>query len=270
MQRCDICIEEQCKCNGVCQRKCCDHCARIATCNKILQPTIRITTKCTQSCIHCCFQCSPKRIEQMSVETARTVKEFLSNNRIVVAALMGGEFCCNPDWKEIFDIIIPGLEAVRLVSNGDWNEDTAIFLARFPNLRVGISKDCWHKNTNVDRAASLCEKHGIEHRIATEDETTRDSIVPVGNGELHVSTYSMFQCYCQNPEHKYSFLIDEAGWIYKCGFGQWEYATVAKYAKGGFAACFKEFNQTFYGVFVPNCKTCARAYAYSKEKKEKS
>jgi MoaA/NifB/PqqE/SkfB family radical SAM enzyme len=205
----------------------------------------------------------------MSVETSRTVKEFLSSNSIRFAAIMGGEFFCNPDWKEIFDIVIPGLESVRLVSNGDWNDNAADFLARFPNLRIGISKDRWHTNANVERAAKLCEKHGIKHRIAADDETTSESVVPVGNGQLHLSTYSMFQCYCQNPEHKYSFLIDEDGWIYKCGFGQWEYATVAKYAKGGFAAVFKEFNQIFYREFIPNCRECARAYAITKQEKFK-
>ena len=54
----------------------------------------------------------------------------------------------------------------------------------------------------------------------------------------------------------YSFLIDEDGNIYKCGFGVLKYANVSTYIEGGFKARFKDFNKRFYGVFISSCSSC--------------
>lgn len=260
MQRCNICIEEGCLGKRNCH---CEKCARIMECNKILRPTIRITTKCTQSCSHCCFSCSPKKSEMMSVETARDVKGFLNSNEVEIVTLMGGEFFCNPAWKEIFEIIIPGTIRTRLVTNGDWADDPEVpkFLKKFPTLKVSISKDRWHTNKNVDKAVAACVEQGLNHNIASKEETSEDSIVPIGNSSFDsFGFYSMFGCWCHNPVHMYSFLIDEEGGIYKCGFGMWRYANIKDHLKGGFDKVFKEFNQKFHSEFISNCRSCSRAY----------
>jgi hypothetical protein len=269
IQRCDICIEEECKGAHNCY---CDTCKNIAKCYKFLHPTIRITTKCTQSCIHCCWSCSPKHTDMMSIETAKQIRDFILSNNIQVISLMGGEFFCNPDWKNIFSTLISdAIISVRLVTNGDWahnpkDHSTIEFLSGFSNLRISISKDSWHNNINVEKAVKQCKSHKIQYNVATDKETTQESIVPVGKGSLHFSTvYSMFGCYCHNPEHSYSFLIDETGKVFKCGFGLWNYTHVSKHLTGGFNVRFKEFNQVFNSVFISNCASCARQYAVSKD-----
>lgn len=68
----------------------------------------------------------------------------------------------------------------------------------------------------------------------------------------------MMGCYCHNPANKYSFLIDEEGYIYKCPFGVWEYANVSDYLNGGFSVRFKEFNKKFYDIFIISCASCIR------------
>jgi hypothetical protein len=203
----------------------------------------------------------------MSVATAESVSRFLVANEIQVATIMGGEFFCNPDWKSIFDLIIPKLLYVRIVSNSDWVVDPTVvpFLKKFPNIKLSLSFDKWHTNENVEQAAAMCKEAGIEHNIETEAEASTESIVPVGRGDMSFGFFSMFGCYCQRPDKKYSFLIDETGAVFKCGFGMWEYATVQEYEGGGFAARFKEFNKEFYSVFIPNCATCSRSYRRTKK-----
>lgn len=149
---------------------------------------------------------------------------------------------------------------VRLVTNGDWavNEDI-IQQLRYPNLKLAISKDRWHTNTHVEKASELCEKYNIQYKVATEEETSESSIVPVGR-QIYGSFYSMFSAYCFNPEHHYNFLIDEQGDIFKCGFGIWKYANITEYLYGAFNARFKEFNLKFYDCFIPNCGACIRKY----------
>ena len=48
-----------------------------------------------------------------------------------------------------------------------------------------------------------------------------------------------------------ALIIDEDGFIYKCGFGTWSYAKIQEYLNGGFSKQFKKFNQKFYKVFIP-------------------
>jgi len=197
----------------------------------------------------------------MSVEQAHKTAMFLRNNNIKHISIMGGEICCNPDWREIVSILLKDVNYCRLVSSGDTiiEDGAAEFLSGFSNINVSISEDKWHNNVNVDRAIDELVRYGVPHNVATENQTTSDSIVPVGRGDFELGVYSMFSCYCHNPEYRYSFLIDEVGHIYKCGFGSWCYAEVDDYVEGEFAERFKEFNQKFFGTFVSNCKSCSRS-----------
>jgi hypothetical protein len=196
----------------------------------------------------------------LPIKTAKNIKRFLTNNHIKSCTLMGGEFFTHPQWKKIFNIIIPNLIAVRLVTNGDWAvNDTIIKQLTYPNLTVSISNDKWHTNKYVDQAIQLCEKYQVAYNVATAEETTDASLVPAGN-QIYGSYYSMFAAYCFNPQHHYNFLINEDGDIFKCGFGIWKYANIHDYLKGGFNARFKDFNLKFYNTFVPNCGACIRTY----------
>lgn len=262
MNRCDICIEESCKGKHDCK---CDTCNRISECPRFLHAIIRITNRCTQSCSHCCFSSSPRSSIMMSVSKAKQVSTFLETNRIPSINIMGGEFFCNPDWYEILTVLTKATKSVRLVTNGDWacSEDVKEKLSSYltdniNKVRVALSMDMWHTNANVQSAREYLEKIGCEYKVATAEETTPNSVVPVGRGQFHPSIYSMVGCYCGNPIHKYSFLIDELGVIYKCGFGVLNYATVDDYLEGGFRKRFKEFNTKFYSIFILSCSSCIR------------
>lgn len=261
MNPCSYCIEEEC---GGCRKGMCDcsSCKHVDECNKVLRPTIRITTRCTQACGHCCWGSSPSKSDMMTIETAKVIQRFLDANNIWYAAIMGGEIFCNPDWAEIVTILSTGRDYIRIVTNGDWAGTD--FLDRLPapidRFTIAISRDKWHTNTNVDAAIAECEAKGFRYRVTRDDEDDDEGIVPVGRGGFHYGLYSSFSNYCTNPERKYTFLIDEGGVIYKCGFGSWDYATVEEYAEGGFAERFKEFNQIFYKTFISNCASCLRAF----------
>lgn len=262
MVRCDYCIEEECGGDRI-GRCDCDHCDKLESCPKVLRPTIRITTRCTQACGHCCYGSSPKRSEMMTVETARLTARFLDANGIWYASIMGGEVFCNPDWEAIVSILCTGREYVRLVTNGDWVGTD--FLDRLTShrdiLNVAISNDKWHSNANVEAAAAECDAKGFRYCVADPEVENDDNVIaPIGRGEYHYGLFSMFACYCHNPEKHYTFLIDEDGLIYKCGFGVWDYADVGDYVDGGFAARFKEFNRTFYKAWIPSCTACRRSY----------
>lgn len=259
MQRCAICIEEDCNGKKTCH---CDTCSRIKECNKILHPVIRITKKCTQACSHCCFSCSPKCEEMITIKTASQIKQFLNSNNITIATIMGGEFFCNPEWKQIFEILIPGLLYVRLVTNGDWTKDPLVpkFLKKFENIKVSISKDQWHTNKNVDKAIQMCKEYNLNYNIASANETSEESIVPVGRSMDSFNFFGMFGCWCHSPDHMYSFLIDEQGLIYKCGFGIWNYTKIEDHLEGGFSKVFKKFNRRFHSSFISNCRRCSQAY----------
>lgn len=260
-KNCDICLDKTCKgadCN-------CDTCKHRLVCYKSLRPTIRITTKCTQSCRHCCFSCSPKENKMMSVETAVKVNQFIHANRITQMNLMGGEFFCNPDWFDVLSAILKDIpEGSRLVSNGDWvinrNETRKVIaLAQNHGLKVSISRDKWHINANVEAAMTVLTRANIDCNIPTAEEVGEESIVPIGRSMFEYNMYSSLMCYCHKPERMYSFLIDEAGEIYKCGFGVWNYADIHEYIEGGFRERFKEFNSKFYDVFIGSCKYCIRS-----------
>ncbi len=262
MKPCDICLEKTCKATngvGTCN---CKKCKVSNICNRKLRATIRITLKCTQTCSHCCFSCSPTKDTHMSIDTARIIAEFLISNEVHSVNLMGGEIFCNPDWKAILDLLIPAVKYARIVTNGDWSTEMpefAEYLAKYDNLAVSISKDKWHTNKNIELANDLLVKNNVITKTSDLKETD-DGLVPIGRSMYGFGIYSMFGCYCHNPEHEYSFLIDENGKIYKCGFGVWDYANVHEYSSGGFPARFKEFNKVFYSTFIPSCSRCINAY----------
>lgn len=260
---CDICLEESC--NGL--HNCnCRECKVINECPRYLRPTIRITNKCTQECSHCCFNSSPKSNIMMSLETAKEIATFLEMNNILSLNLIGGEFFCNPEWFEIFDLFIKVARSSRIVSNGDWATNGKVrgkiieLHQRYhKKFRIDVSKDKYHTNNNVDKAIEFLNEVGIENKVTDERKASDYSIVPIGRSEYSYSFYSILGCYCENPVHKYSFLIDEVGKIYKCSFGVWSYAKVQDYIEGNFNSRFKEFNKKFYKIFIPSCKSCIRS-----------
>ena len=274
MKRCDICVTEECGGKYNCN---CEECKDRDKCPKSLHPTIRITNKCTQKCNHCAFESSPGSKIMMTLDTAMEIAKFLESNEITYANVMGGEFFCNPEWYEILDCFLRVLRRMRLVTNGDWVENIEVknkiksLIEEYKDkLFIGVSKDKWHTNKNVEKTKEFLSGINANYNIATPEETTDESIVPIGRGQLHYTKYSLFYTYCSNPINNYSFLIDEDGLIYKCGFGTWSYAKIQEYLNGGFSKQFKKFNQKFYKVFIPNCKTCRRcAENVSPEKYER-
>lgn len=132
----------------------------------------------------------------MSVATARAVARLLRSNAITVVNVMGGEFYLNPDWQEILDLIAAAADRVRLVSNGDWAAGGSVadrvvgWLQAHPHVHLSLSRDRWHTNGHVDRAAELCARLGISFNVAEPGQTTPDSIVQVGRGEMEAGFYA--------------------------------------------------------------------------------
>ena len=263
MKPCDICVEETCEGRHDCH---CDTCKVKDKCYRKLHATIRITNRCTQSCMHCCFSSHPKSNIMMSIEQSKKTAQFIKNNEIEYINLMGGEFFCNPDWFEVLSNLVDAAEFARIVSNSDWANNQSVkdklkeFVSKFgKKIYFCLSKDKWHTNKNVDAAKAYLEDIGATVRIATEDQTTDMSIVPVGRarGQYISGIYDVMGCYCHNPENMYSFLIDEEGDIYKCSFGIFSYANIDDYLDGGFSKRFKYYNSKFYKMFIPSCGVCS-------------
>lgn len=262
MNRCDICVEETCKGLHNCK---CETCDKLDKCYRVLRPTIRITTKCTQECEHCCFKCSPNGNKFMSIETAQNISKFLENNQITSLNVMGGEFFLNPDWYDIIVNLGSTATTLRLVTTGDWvnSQKDCDKLLRLKDvlkdkLWISVSNDQWHNNKNVDKAAEFLERNKFLYNTGTKENDKEDVLVPIGRAEMTFGFYSMFGCYCHKPQNMYSFLINETGEIYKCGFGVWDYANINEYLDGGFRKKFKEFNLTFHSIFLSSCKSCIR------------
>jgi arginyl-tRNA--protein-N-Asp/Glu arginylyltransferase len=179
---------------------------------------------------------------------------------------MGGEFFCNPDWFEILDMFLAIDCDIRLVSNGDWGENSEVksklkelFNRYNRNFHISLSKDDYHTNQFVDEAASFLDETGMKYNVGETSEHGDNGLVPIGRSEYSCGFYGIFGCYCTNPTHMYSFLIDEDGNIFKCSFGSWQYANIKDYKDGGFAKRFKEFNKTFYKCFISSCTACINA-----------
>jgi len=205
----------------------------------------------------------------MSVQTAQDVKEFLDNNNIDVITLTGGEFFCNSEWADIFELLIPNRNYVRLITNGDWAAETAFgmkvveILSGYNNLKVSISEDKWHNVKNVKNAVKLCKQAHINYNTGKYIDTEA-SIVPVGRADMLFSgMYSMFATYCSNPIKRYLFMIDEIGDIFKCPFGIWDFDNIKTYIEGGFAPRFKEVGQLFHKTFISNCYRCNMMYEFN-------
>ena len=266
INRCEVCLDEDCKGNHNCH---CTTCKHLSECYKVLHATIRITNKCTQKCTHCCFSSHPNSNIMMSTDNAKNIAIFLENNNVVSINLMGGEFFCNTEWFEIINIFINSVNYIRIVSNGDWYNNIDVkekilklnekYKSRF---RISISNDSYHTNKYTTDVEKWLKDNNVDYNIGTEDDMKEEAIIPIGRGEMYYSIYSSFSCYCHNPSKKYSFLIDEIGNIYKCGFGVWQYANIYQYLNGGFASRFKEFNKKFYDIFLPSCTACIRAAAH--------
>ena len=261
---CDICVDPVCKGKRNCH---CETCGKRESCPRYLglKPTIRITRKCTQSCSHCCFSCSPECTDTMTPDMARQVAQFCGvHNRVGdFAEIMGGEFYLNPQWEEVLDTLVKPFKCVRIVSNGDWAGRKTVakrvieFLDAHVNTYVGLSRDRWHTNKHVDSAAEMLKAADIPFRVATQEQTTESSIVPVGRASLGFAPfYGMLAAACQNPATVYNLLIDEQGRVYKCGYGAWPYAAITDYLEGGFGEKFKEFNDKFYRACPLNCTHC--------------
>ncbi len=265
---CDICLEckcksehDECECNcEICKLK--DECPKRAG----LSATIRITTKCTQSCNHCCFSCSPISNDMMTIETAKNIAIFIKNNQSITKInLMGGEIFCNPSYKEILSELIPTVKHTRIVTNSDWvkhDKSFAEFISQFKNIHLALSNDKFHTNRYIEDAQHILTDHNIIYYIDDENIVNDESIVPIGRAKFEYNVYSSFSCYCHKPDRKYSFLIDELGKIYKCGFGVWDYDNIKNHLNGGFNERFKEFNKVFYNTFISNCASCIRGFNY--------
>jgi hypothetical protein len=197
----------------------------------------------------------------MSLDVAEKAALFCETNDVRFAAIMGGEFFLHPQWEQVLETISRSLLLCRLVTNGDWAGKKALskrviaFLKAHDNFYVSISKDRWHTNQHVEVAAKLLDKANITYRMPKPEQVTSDTIVPAGRGDGY-GPYNMLMCYCHNPEHQYSFLVDETGQIYKCGFGAWVYDNIEHFTQGGFAERFRQFNRAFYRQFIPNCRRC--------------
>ena len=262
--RCNICVDPSCKGKENCN---CLKCDKHDLCHRELHPTICITRICTQKCEHCCFKCSPNETKVMAFSVARRINQFCHANNIKRINLSSGEFICHPQWWQIMNMLVKGIKKVRIVTNGDWAiSDQAVnvieFLETNPQTYIALSNDRWHTNKNVAKATKLLLEAEIPVSIARKEETTDESIVPVGRAEdSWISThYNMFSRYCSKPSCKYSFLIDEDGEISKCPFGLWKYDNIEEYLNGGFDKRFKDFNIAFYKEFIGSCKECNRIY----------
>lgn len=262
INRCEICLEEICKGSG---QKCnCSVCDKVNDCYRFLHATIRITNKCTQSCDHCAFKSSPSSNIMMDLQMAGNIAVFLKSNNIHSINVMGGEFFCNPDWFEILSCFSGTGCYMRLVTNADWYTSdevkSKLCLLKSEKFRIAVSNDRFHTNTGVGEAEIFLKENGFEYTIENTGTDYKNSIVPVGRAEYEVNWYSMMACYCHDPSHKYSFLIDECGIIYKCAFGVLRYANIIDYLDGGFAHVFKEFNMKFYDKFISSCTSCIRSF----------
>ena len=252
MTPCDYCYDGKCKGKLECDEK--------HTAWKLLKPTIRITTKCTQSCDHCCFSCSPDRNDMMTVEQARKVAEFLHKYDILYANVMGGEFFCNPDWKEIMSLLLKEIKMMRIVTNGDWvtRDDVKEGIKEFVNqdksktIFFCVSADRWHNGKNIESAVTWLKENNIQGEAGKMEER---AVVPIGRGFLYSTFFSSLGCYCRHKDQRYSFLINENGDVYKCPFGLYRIFNVGMTDKNFFEK-FKKFNSALYDIFIPSCVTC--------------
>ena len=266
---CSICIEEKCGGKHTCNR---ESCKVSRECNKFLKATVRITNKCTQECRHCCFASSPRSNIMMTPGMAKDVNQFCQVNGILRLNLMGGEIFCNPEWYEILQTLTAGMIITRIVTNGDLVKKNRGKLKLLSNshkekIYFSISTDRFHTNNNVGEARECLESLGFVVQVNPDyDSKTTDWVAPVGrafdNG-LWSGFYGTFGNFCKSPDNQYSMLIDERGFVYRCGFGCMPFAEISDYLDGGFRERLKKFYQRFHKTFIPNCRSCYRANIFA-------
>lgn len=272
--RCDICIEEQCKKAGREPGSCnCKECKNFGSCPKILHATIRITNKCTQECSHCCFSSSPKSEIHMTPEIAKKIQSFINSNGVLALNIMGGEFFCNPQWYEILKIFLESNAFyMRLVSNGDWygrgdvkEKLESLIEAHKDKLKISITYDRYHTNSWTEHGLDgFLKLTGVKYNAERRQIMDDMGIVPVGRAYLTYSFYSFMGTYCSDPCNRYSFLIDENGQVYSCGFGICPFANIKDYLEGGFRPVFKDHFQWFSRLPLLSCSRCIEAFEMNK------
>jgi MoaA/NifB/PqqE/SkfB family radical SAM enzyme len=193
----------------------------------------------------------------MTVKTADKIYHFLQEYKIECINVMGGEFFCNPKWKEIIHRLSVWRDSVRLVTNSDWAAsalDVIHFLQEHPNVYMAISVDEFHDNKNVSKAMKILEGNELPF---VRDIIPRHEVVPVGRGENYYGGFfTLFGCYCKNPNRVcQSMMIDEKGNIYKCPFGLW---VVGNIDEGGCMERLKHFNRQFNKAMIMSCSQCLR------------
>ena len=228
---------------------------------KEIYPTIRITTKCTQRCSHCCYECSPEKKDMMTVRTANKIYDFLQEYKIESINVMGGEFFCNPHWREILHRLSIWRNYVRLATNSDWvaiSKEVVDFLKGHFNVYMALSCDEFHSNKNVARAERILGKNKLPF---VRDVIPTHEVVPVGRGENYYGGFfTLFGCYCKNPNHEcQSMLIDEKGNVYKCPFGLWKLGNIDSY-DGDCIKHLEHFNKQFNKSGIMSCSECLRIW----------
>lgn len=145
------------------------------------------------------------------------------------------------------------ISLVKFASTNNVGEPTLAIASH-----ISISNDKFHTNQYIIEANTFLNNYGFDYNIGGTSQDTEDTLLPLGNAQDIYNLYSFGVCYCHNPQHQYSFMIDETGDIYKCSFGVLQYDNIQNFTSGGFAARFKEFNKKFYHIFLPSCTSCIR------------
>lgn len=275
--RCEYCFDPpKTGCAPTCCN--CNTCANQHKCHRRLSATIRITRKCTQSCEHCCFSCSPKETSHMSLRVARQVNDFLTANKVEQLNVMGGEVWLNPEWREILQLFNAPNRKIRIVTNGDFcnsqqGREFPGHIAylnsthKHPNrLHIAISNDIWHKPLDVAKLRDTLDEFPdlpyVIEGIDGQPTLTESGLVPIGRSVFNAgSRFYMMQTYCSNPTFRYSFLIDEAGDIFKCPFGIWRIGNVSEYQEtNSFFPTFKDVYSRHWKAFLFSCHRCVSAH----------
>jgi hypothetical protein len=208
----------------------------------------------------------------MSMAAARATSAFLKAHNIVLIQIMGGEFWMHPRWRQVVSTLVEHALDVRIVTNGDWAarprtaRSVMDFMQEHAQCRLGISRDSWHTNDHVERAAELCAEHGVFCKVDDPEEDSNKlfsgAMVPIGRHRFETyGFYGMWGAFCSNPDHRYSFLVNHEGEISKCPFGPWPLGNVSEYAEPeSFYPEFKDFGTRFNKAFVMNCAQCLRAW----------
>jgi len=115
---------------------------------------INLGYTCNQQCLHCHVNASPKRTEQMSLDTINDILSFIKENNIKKLDLTGGA----PEMNPHFRYLVREAHALQLniidrcnltILNEEGYEDMATFLAQH-NVEIVASLPCYTQD-NVDQ-----------------------------------------------------------------------------------------------------------------------